>query len=227
MTTTSTLVPEHSVVKVQCIIDALPAATEIQLSRWDGTFFSSTNNSLNRDIGSGIATTNQVTYKFTADSEWVGYISCYGRNEVDSGKKSVYLTVQSMISGCAKMLSSLSFFALYTAKPVAPKLCENKTITSSRSLIYSFNLEDDGNSPITAVMITCFKVTTHSTLDFTTRYSHTTKTFNTPNCTMGELENLTPATKYGCQLQATNDVGMGEASARFYQTTEAAGIACL
>ena len=74
-------------------------------------------------------------------------------------------------------------------------------------------------------MISCYEVeaNTKNTLDLAIEYNHTTKNFNTPNCSMAELVNLTPATKYGCYLHATNDVGKGEASARFYRTTEATG----
>ena len=91
------VVPDQSEVTVECTVDALPAATEIQLSRGDGPFFSSSNSSLIRPIGTDTATTNQVRYKFLANSEWMGSISCYGRNTVGSGKKSVNLTVQSTI----------------------------------------------------------------------------------------------------------------------------------
>ena len=92
----STTVHDKTRVTIECTVDALPAA-EIQLSRNDGIFLSSSNETLNRELGgTKEVKSNLVSYTVDASKDWMGNIKCYGENIVNSGEKSTDFIVQSM-----------------------------------------------------------------------------------------------------------------------------------
>ena len=92
----STTVHDKTQVTIECTVDALPAA-EIELSRNDGIFLSSSNATLNRELGgTKEVKLNRVSYTVDANKDWTGNIKCYGKNIIDSGEKSTNFIVQSM-----------------------------------------------------------------------------------------------------------------------------------
>ena len=114
-------------------------------------------------------------------------------------------------------------FFPFIAPPAPPKLCVNETKPSTHSIKYSFQLGDDGQSAITQVTVSCYKVKSDNALDTSVEYKQTTREFDSPNCTITEVFGLIPGTKYGCELQARNGVVVSEPSDRFDRTTVKAG----
>ena len=109
------------------------------------------------------------------------------------------------------------------APPAPPKFCVNGTKRSTHSIKYSFQLGYDGQSPITEVTVSCYKVKSDNALDTSVEYKQTTSEFNSPNCTISEVFGLIPGTEYGCMLRARNGVDLSDPSDRFDQTTVTAG----
>ena len=92
----STTVHDKTQITIECTVDALPAA-EIQLSRNDGIFLSSSNATLNRELGGTKEfKSNRVSYTVDANKDWMGNVQCYGKNIVNSGEKSTDFIVQSL-----------------------------------------------------------------------------------------------------------------------------------
>lgn len=76
------------------VVTAVPAATEIRLSRSDGPFFSSLNSTLNRGLGTVIVdSSNHVEYEFIAVPSWNGTVSVYARNATHTDISTISVTV--------------------------------------------------------------------------------------------------------------------------------------
>ena len=113
----STTVHEKTQVTIKCTVDALPAA-EIQLSRNDGIFLSSSNETLNRELGgTKEVESNRVSYTVGASKDWMGTIKCYGENIAGSGENSTDFIVQSM---CVVLLFGSSKVTLIVLQLVHP-----------------------------------------------------------------------------------------------------------
>ncbi|XP_062499735.1 neural cell adhesion molecule 1-like isoform X2 [Corticium candelabrum] len=187
----STTVHDKTQVTIECTVAALPAA-EIQLSRNDGIFFSSSNATLNRELGGTKEyRENHVSYTVVANKDWMGNIQCLGKNLFGKIWKSKEFIVQT--------------------RPSSPTQCVNMTTMAlAESVTYYFVLGSDGDSPITKVIIECYKGNGKTVVK-----TGTSTNFEHSNCTAAELAGLTSGTTYTCQLFAENAVGRSDGSDSF------------
>ena len=76
----STAITSGTFVTLTVTVTAVPAATEIRLSRSDGPFFSSSDSTINRPLGTvTVNDSNHLEYEFTADQGWNGSVVVYVR----------------------------------------------------------------------------------------------------------------------------------------------------
>jgi hypothetical protein len=186
---------------IDCKVEAVPTPTELVLSRNDIPFLSSSNMALNgKGLGTfTVRTPHNLKFEFTAAPEWNGTVTCSGSNSAGNAESALII--------------------IFQTPPAPPKLCVNETKPSTHSIIYSFQLGNNGQSPITEVLVLCYKVKDDNELDISSEFKQNATKFNSRNCNIDEVFGLIPGTKYGCQLQAKNDVGSSNLTDRFDGTT--------
>jgi hypothetical protein len=117
---------------IECVVDAVPASIDIQLTHSDMPI-------TRYQTGSKILSPNHLTYEIIADGNWTGQLKCSAANSIGNGSQAVNLTVQ--------------------VPPAAPIVNLDETIMSAYSMKYSWVLGDDGHSRITDINIMCYDTT--------------------------------------------------------------------
>jgi hypothetical protein len=166
------------------------SATEIRLTRRDGPFFSTTNKSLNRNLGLVTVTKpDYMEYNFTADLNWNGTLSVFVSHPLGTDIKSRRITVEAEKPGSIHV--SL------------------ESICSNPSLIVNWILAHNGGSEIKSYTLRWNSGSVSGNLIETN--AKTLRVSDYPSLTQQRgnytITELKRGTVYNIQIEATNDIG--------------------